>query len=204
MPPSSGVLLYEMMTGEAPWWHKEQKELQRKIVHTKLRLPSWFTNEAKGLIKGLLTKDPAQRLGVREESPTCQSDFASLKTHPFFRNLNWKLLLLGKLEAPFVPTLNAADPTSDVSNFDTKYTLEAPVLSPLRKPLSVEMNEQFEALTLEYSSPEIRTSLRHSIRDSLHSLRSSRLSCDSDSSRGSDRDSAASESLLRFPAVRMR
>ncbi|EOD27615.1 hypothetical protein EMIHUDRAFT_235470 [Emiliania huxleyi CCMP1516] len=30
-----GVLLYEM----APWYHKEAKELQRKIVHTKPKLP---------------------------------------------------------------------------------------------------------------------------------------------------------------------
>ena len=42
-------------TGEAPWWHKEQKELQRKIAHTKLRLPTWLTNEAKAIIRGLLT-----------------------------------------------------------------------------------------------------------------------------------------------------
>ena len=48
-----------MMTGEAPWWHKDQKELQRKIAHTKLRLPTWLTNEAKSIIRGLLTKDPA-------------------------------------------------------------------------------------------------------------------------------------------------
>jgi len=190
-----GVLLYEMMTGEAPWWHKEQKELQRKIAHTKLRLPSWFTNEAKALIKGLLTKDPAQRLGVLPGSETCLSDFPSLKGHPFFRNLNWKLLLMCKLEAPFVPTLNAEDPANDVSNFDSKYTLEAPVLSPLRRPLSTEMAEQFEAISLAYSSPEIRHSLCHSLRDSL---RASRFSCDSDSSRGSDRESI-SEQLRILP-----
>jgi len=192
------------MTGEAPWWHKEQKELQRKIAHTKLRLPSWFTNEAKSIIKGLLTKDPAQRLGVRPDSEACQSDFPTLKTHPFFRHLNWKLLLLGKLESPFVPTLSGDDPTLDVSNFDSKYTLEAPVLSPLRKPLSEDMEQQFEALRLdlEYSSPEIRTSLRHSLRESLRdSVRSSRRSCDSEtSSRGSE----SASDLLRFPNRGMR
>jgi len=190
-----GVLLYEMMTGEAPWWHKEQKELQRKIAHTKLRLPSWFTNEAKTLIKGLLTKEPSQRLGVRADSPTCQSDFPALKLHPFFRNLNWRMLVLGKLEAPFVPTLDTADPAADVTNFDSKYTLEAPVLSPLRRPLSDAFATHFEALTLEYSSPEIRTSLRHSLRDSLRdSLRASRIS-----GSDSDRDSVSSDHLLRFP-----
>ena len=32
---AAGVLLFEMVTGEAPWYHREQKELQRKITHTK-------------------------------------------------------------------------------------------------------------------------------------------------------------------------
>ena len=86
-----GVLLYEMMTGEAPWWHKEQKELQRKIAHTKLRLPTWLTNEAKAIIRGLLTKDPGTRLGVTPNCERFTSDFPSLQGHNFFRNLNFKV-----------------------------------------------------------------------------------------------------------------
>ena len=192
-----GVLLYEMMTGEAPWWHKEQKELQRKIVHTKLRLPTWFTNEAKSLVRGLLTKDPAQRLGVTPGCTAYTSDFASLQKHAFFRGLNFRMLLMCKLEAPFMPTLSADNPLLDTSNFDSKYTLEAPVLSPLRRPLSADMEMQFEALTLAYMSPETRDSLRHSLRDSLRdsARQSSRMSCESDrSSRASD----GQGDLLRF------
>ena len=171
-----GVLLYEMMTGEAPWWHKEQKELQRKIVHTKLRLPTWFTNEAKSLVRGLLTKDPAQRLGVTPGCTAYTSDFASLQKHAFFRGLSF-MLLMCKLEAPFMPTLSADNPLLDTSNFDSKYTLEAPVLSPLRRPLSADMEMQFEALTLAYMSPETRDSLRHSLRDSLRDSARQALAC---------------------------
>ena len=80
-----------MMTGEAPWWHKEQKELQRKIAHTKLRLPTWLTNEAKAIIRGLLTKDPGTRLGVTPNCERFTSDFPSLQGHNFFRNLNFKV-----------------------------------------------------------------------------------------------------------------
>ena len=175
-----GVLLYEMVTGEAPWWHKEQKELQRKIAHTKLRLPTWLTNEAKSIIRGLLTKDPAARLGVKEGSAAYTSDFDALKSHVFFRNLNFRMLAMCKLEAPFIP--NLASPL-DVSNFDSKYTLEAPVLSPLRRPLSADMAGQFEALALAYLSPDARDSMRHSLRVST------RLSCDSTRDSASSRDS---------------
>lgn len=74
-----GILIFEMMTGEPPWWHRDGKELQRKIAHTKFKVPSWFTNEAKTLTRGLLTKDPRERLGVVADSPTFASDFATLK-----------------------------------------------------------------------------------------------------------------------------
>lgn len=101
-----------------------------------------------------------------------------------------KMLLLRKLEAPFIPELIASQPELDVSNFDTKYTLEAPCLSPLRKPLSESAEQQFGALALEYMSPETR-----------NSLRVSRISLSSRGSNGSDRSSISgisSDSMLRF------
>jgi len=167
-----GVLLYEMVTGEAPWWHKEQKELQRKIAHTKLRLPTWLTNEAKSIIRGLLTKDPATRLGVKPGCAAFTSDFAALQSHVFFRNLNFRMLLLCKLEAPFIPNLSSP---LDVSNFDSRYTLETPVLSPLRRPLSAEMEGHFSELHIAYLSPDARNSMRHSLASSRDS-RASRVS----------------------------
>ena len=128
---------------------------------------------------------------------TCPPDRSpGVQAHPFFRGLSFKMLLLRKLEAPFVPELSADTPELDVSNFDSKYTLEAPCLSPLRKPLSEGMERQFEELTLEYMSPETR-----------HSMRFSRVSLSSRGSNGSDRSSIASsvsgsvsgsESMLRF------
>ena len=84
-----------------------------------------------------------------------------------------QMLELCKLEAPFLPALSAENPTLDVSNFDQKYTLEAPVLSPLRRPLSAEAEGQFEALSLAYISPETRDSMRHSLQSIASSVRPS-------------------------------
>ena len=185
-----GVLLFEMMTGDAPWYHRDAKELQRKIVHTKLKLPPWLTNEARTLMRGLLTKDPSQRFGVKPDSAANEMDWAAVKAHPFFRALNWKLLLLCKLEPPYVPALDDDEPLLDVSNFDVKYTGEVAAISPLRKPLSQGMEQQFEALALEYVSPQARDSIRLSAASSLCSRRSSLAS---NVSNGDD-------TLLRFLA----
>mmetsp|Transcript_23680 Transcript_23680/g.69701 ORF Transcript_23680/g.69701 Transcript_23680/m.69701 type:complete len:301 (-) Transcript_23680:156-1058(-) len=186
-----GVLLYEMVTGEAPWYHKEAKELQRKIVHTKPKLPSWLASETRSLLKGLLTKEPRTRLGVHPESEVCESDAIAIKAHAFFRGLNWRMLELRRLEPPLLPAL--ADGALDVSNFDSKYTLERPEMSPPRKPLSSAMEERFSNLDLEYMSPETRDSVRASVRSSnASSVGSAR------SSRRSPTASGADSSLLRF------
>eukprot|EP00962_Isochrysis_galbana_P019666 scaffold5721_cov51-Isochrysis_galbana.AAC.1 len=68
-----------MVTGEAPWYHKEAKELQRKIVHTKPKLPTWLAGEARNLLRGLLTKEARQRLGVQPESEAFESDASAIK-----------------------------------------------------------------------------------------------------------------------------
>ena len=76
--------------------------------------------------------------------------------------------------------------------FFLQYTLERPEMSPPKKPLSVEMEERFSNLELEYMSPETRNSVRASVRSSnassVGSARSSRLSP----------VSASGEALLRF------
>ena len=44
-----------------------------------MKVPTWITNEARTLVRGLLTKEANQRLGVDPDSPTHASDMTSLK-----------------------------------------------------------------------------------------------------------------------------
>jgi len=121
----------------------------------------------------------------------CESDAIAIKAHAFFRGLNWRMLELRRLEPPLLPAL--AEGALDVSNFDSKYTLERPEMSPPRKPLSSAMEERFSNLDLEYMSPETRDSVRASVRSSnASSVGSTR------SSRRSPTASGADSSLLRF------
>jgi len=189
---SLGILLFEMMTGDAPWYHRDAKELQRKIVHTKLKLPPWLSNDARTLMRGLLTKDPSQRLGTRPGSEKKEVEWRDVKAHPFFRSLNWKLLSLCKLEPPYVPTLDGEEPLMDVSNFDQKYTGEQAAISPLRKPLSQGMEAEFERLSIEYVSSQTRDTIRESQVSSLCSSRRSSMTA-SNASTGD-----AGDPLLRF------
>ena len=123
--------------------------------------------------------------------PNFTSDFTTLQTHAFFRGLNFRMLAMCKLEAPFIPNLTSP---LDVSNFDSKYTLEVPILSPLRRPLSADGETYFNELRIAYLSPDARGSMRHSLRISGVS----RLSCDSarDSSTSTaSRDSSTIQSI---------
>ena len=146
-------------------------------------------------MRGLLTKDPGQRFGVKAGSEKHEVDWRAIKAHPFFRSLNWKLLLLCKLEPPYVPPLSDDEPLLDVSNFDIKYTGELAAISPLRKPLSQGMEAEFERLSIEYVSPQTRDSIRESqASSSLCSSRRSSMTA-SNASNGGD---AGDAPLLRF------
>ena len=147
-------------------------------------------------MRGLLTKDPAQRLGSKAGSEKHEVEWRAVKAHPFFRSLNWKLLLLCKLEPPYVPPLSDDEPLLDVSNFDAKYTGELAAISPLRKPLSQGMEAEFERLQIEYTSPQTRDSIRESASSlcSDFSRRSSMTSNVSNSNADGDGDAP----LLRF------
>ena len=142
------------------------------------------------LITPLLEPDPSKRLTA-----------SGVQTHPFFKGVNWQMLMLRKLEPPYVPQLADADDrgesgTLDVSHFDKKYTLEPPIMSPPRRPLSASMEAQFEALELEYMSPETRNSVRDSMRSTARSTGRSSGRASGRSTSGTQ--SGGGESLLRF------
>eukprot|EP00347_Sterkiella_histriomuscorum_P000019 403377493 len=105
---SLGALLFEMLTGLPPHFSENRDEMYRKILHSKVDYPKYLSPMAKSLLKGLLVKNPDQRLGSAY-------GIQEIKDHPFCMDINWDDVL-NKVPMPPIK------PSQKYSNFDPEYT----------------------------------------------------------------------------------
>ena len=93
---SVGILLYEMLSGVPPFSNKEKnfEKIKQMILENNPRYPTYFSENAKGLIKRFLQTEPNKRLGVRS--------VMDVKKHPFFHKIDWEELLNLKSEPPYM------------------------------------------------------------------------------------------------------
>ncbi|XP_022625267.1 G protein-coupled receptor kinase 5-like [Seriola dumerili] len=120
-----GCLIYEMTAGKPPFRvrgeHPHPTEMERRI-HTEQEVyDDKFYKEVKALCSSLLTKDPQLRLG-------CQgAKGGEVQSHPFFQQINFRMLEAGLVEPPFKP-----DPRqvycSDVQDIEEFSTVKGVVL----------------------------------------------------------------------------
>lgn len=81
--------------------------MYQKILSDPLTFPSEISPDARSLLTGLLTRDPAQRLGVNGAE--------EIKNHPFFiKSIDWKMLMAKKVLPPFKPSVESSVDTSNV------------------------------------------------------------------------------------------
>lgn len=134
---SFGTLVFEMLTGWPPFYHKNIKTMCEKILKAPLVFPERpvVSKEAKDMIRRLLERDPAKRITSEE-----------LKKHVFFQSVNWEKLERKEVTAPFIPMCSSSD---DVRYFDVAFTREVPRL-PSGRPLPKEEDE-FDDFTFEGS-----------------------------------------------------
>lgn len=111
---SLGILIYDMLVGEPPFKAKNEGVLQQKILKEKVKMPRYFTAESCSIVKKLLEKDEKKRLGY---GPNGVRD---IKSHPFFKGINWKKLSNMEIEPPFRPSVPKG--ALDISNFDDEFT----------------------------------------------------------------------------------
>lgn len=117
---SLGALGFDLMTGNPPFRGNNKNIIMQNIVHGKLKMPYHFSAETKDLLTRLLRKEPKKRLGSGPR------DLQTIKSHRFFRNVDWKALARRDAEPPIVPFIN--DPEL-AENFSAEFT-ELP-LSPV-------------------------------------------------------------------------
>uniref|UniRef100_A0A671NDV1 Protein kinase C n=1 Tax=Sinocyclocheilus anshuiensis TaxID=1608454 RepID=A0A671NDV1_9TELE len=142
-----GVLLYEMLSGHAPFEAETEDELFECILKDEVIYSSWLSNEAEDILRGLLTRDPACRLGCMDRD----GGEEAITAHPFFTGLDWEKLNRREITPPFTPRIDSIE---DVNNFDPDFTQEEPCLTPIEDSLFPFHQDDFKDFT--YTAPELR------------------------------------------------
>uniref|UniRef100_A0A673HIY6 Protein kinase C n=1 Tax=Sinocyclocheilus rhinocerous TaxID=307959 RepID=A0A673HIY6_9TELE len=140
---SYGVLLYEMLAGQPPFDGIDEEELFQSIMEQSVSYPKSLSREAVAICKGLLTKNPAKRLGGGEDAER------ELREHPFFRWIDWDRLERLETQPPFKPR----SVSRKGENFDNFFTSAPSALTPSDPDvLAAISQEEFQDFT--YINPE--------------------------------------------------
>eukprot|EP00090_Calanus_glacialis_P010800 TRINITY_DN1926_c0_g2_i1.p1 TRINITY_DN1926_c0_g2~~TRINITY_DN1926_c0_g2_i1.p1 ORF type:complete len:750 (+),score=136.45 TRINITY_DN1926_c0_g2_i1:140-2389(+) len=140
-----GVLMYEMMAGQPPFEADNEDDLFESILHDDVLYPVWLSKEAVSILKGFMQKNVSKRLGCVK----AHGGEENIKHHPFFRDVKWKELEERKAKPPFKPKIKNK---KEATNFDTEFTKEDPVLTPVNPDIMKTINQdEFEGFSFHNS-----------------------------------------------------
>jgi serine/threonine protein kinase len=97
-----GIVTYEMMTGENPFYFEEMDQMalfQAIVQEDYYPLPEKSSPEVKDLIKGLLEKEDAQRLG------SLAGGEKDILKHGWFKDLDFHQVRNKEVKAPWIPNV---------------------------------------------------------------------------------------------------
>jgi len=113
-----GILIFEMLAGYPPFSDENSLILYEKILCEGFVFPEHIRNDARDIIRQLLTKEQSFRLG------NLKNGAQDIKNHPWFKGVDWNARLQCRVTPPIIP--NFAHP-GDTGNFDI-YPEERPLL----------------------------------------------------------------------------
>ncbi|KAF1775481.1 Protein kinase, ATP binding site [Phytophthora cactorum] len=102
---SLGILLYEMSVGKSPFYDNNIEKMYHKIQNDPL---------LKSILRGFLQKDPTKRLGT---------NISDILEHPYFRGIDWDLLLKKQITPPWKPKLTSP---LDFTDLDVHSEVQSP------------------------------------------------------------------------------
>jgi len=146
---SLGILMYEMIVGQPPFVARSLMDIYKLVVRAKPRFPAKklriVDSETKSIIKKLLIAEETRRYGVSHGKSE------KIKSHAFFRAMNWEKLRdrkLGMMEGAIVPAVENAR--------DTSQFLKAAKPSSSSKKTSRSVTKSGEGITEEEGGAEKR------------------------------------------------
>ncbi|XP_060781126.1 protein kinase C eta type isoform X2 [Neoarius graeffei] len=142
-----GVLLYEMLSGHAPFEAENEDDLFECILNEEIVYASWLSTDAVDILKALLMKNPSRRLGC----VAVNGGENAVMAHAFFSTIDWDKLKRREIEPPFKPQIKASE---DVNNFDPDFTSEDAILTPIEEALIPQINQD-EFQDFSYTSEEM-------------------------------------------------
>uniref|UniRef100_S4RGE4 protein kinase C n=1 Tax=Petromyzon marinus TaxID=7757 RepID=S4RGE4_PETMA len=90
---SMGVLIYEMLIGQSPFYGSDEDELFEAIKGHTPHYPRWLSDSSRNILSCLFERDHTKRLGA----------VGDIRLHPFFKNIDWPSLEARKITPPFKP-----------------------------------------------------------------------------------------------------
>lgn len=104
-----GILIYEFLVGQPPFWDQNPMRIYEQIVQGRLRFPQNMSLAAQNIVSLLCKTNPTERLGYISGGP------ARVKSHPFFHGLDWDDLYYHRIKGPIIPRV---DHPADTGNFE--------------------------------------------------------------------------------------
>lgn len=80
-----GAIIYELVSGIPPFYISNVNFISKKKTE-ELYVFNYFSDNLKDLLAKLLCKEPDKRIGVKNKK--------EIKSHPWFKNINWDSLLI--------------------------------------------------------------------------------------------------------------
>lgn len=143
-----GIFIYEMLYGTTPFKGSDRKRTFTNILKKDVKFleSQPISSNCKSLIRKLLIKDEAKRLGSK-------SGASDVKNHAFFKNTQWALLR--NQTPPMIPVLYKSNKKYErfISSEDKPH--KKPTSSKSTPPPSQDPFADFSSVTLHYNEPNV-------------------------------------------------
>lgn len=92
-----GILIYEFLVGQPPFWDQNPMRIYEQIVEGRLRFPPNMPASAQNIVSLLCKTNPSERLGH------ISGGASRVRAHPFFQDIVWDDLFYRRVKGPILP-----------------------------------------------------------------------------------------------------